>query len=113
MILEKNNEYQGLIFLDGYQTFIQGERWPGDTEWDELGDLFRRYFNKNFSKMSVPVQIAKGIKAIKVNCSIDLFDDKFAAVWDNSVGKMMTKEDFISMCTPTFSITEFFSKEGE
>ena len=116
MILERNNEYQGLMFLDGFQTFIQGERWPGDDEGEELGERFRRYFNKNFSKKSIPIELSKGIKVIKVNCSIDLFDDHFAGVWDNKMGKLMTKKDFISMCTPTFvlgrdlSIEDFLKK---
>lgn len=111
MILEKNNEYQGLIFLDGYQTFIKGERWPGDYEGEELGERFRRYFNKNFSKKSIPVELSKGIKVIKVNCSIDLFDDHFAEVWDNKMGKLMTEKEFISMCTPTFTLGKDISIE--
>ena len=108
VILERSNPYQGIIFNDGVQLFIQGPRWEGDTAWEEVGEDFREFFNLNFAKISESYDLAKGIKVIKVNSSIDKFPVRYAKIWNNAIGKIMFAKEgdkaLLPFCVPTYEI---------
>ena len=76
--LERNNSYQGIIFDDGVQQFIQGMRWEDDYEHEDLADDFREYFNRHFSKISEPITVKRGVTVIRTHCSVDKFPEKYA-----------------------------------
>lgn len=87
-----NNNYQGLIFDDGVQQFIRGARWEGDYVHEDLAADFRDYFNKNFSRISDEIEVRKGVKVIRIHCSIDKFPEQYSEWHDNATGKMIMKK---------------------
>lgn len=110
--LKRNHHYQGIIFDDGVQQFIQGMRWEDDYEYEDLAEDFREYFNDHFAKISEPVTVKKGVTVIRTHCSVDKFPEKYAEWHDNNVGKEAMKHFgsgeayFRRVGIPTFEITD-------
>ena len=110
MKLERNHNYQGLVFDDGLHKFVTGPHWEGDDENEELANEFREYFNYKFGKISEPLKIGHGIWVIRVHCSVDEFNEKYSELWDNAMAKEAYKElgpkGFTKFCIPTFVVGE-------